>query len=79
MCKIFFIFFSMSKVKYYCQFKIMKTSMTFIFYLSRMTVYVVEYIYKRIECCNTTFVELSMNVSLFKIFHKMEDLYKILK
>jgi len=25
-----------------------------------------------------TFIELSMNVSLFKIFHKIIDLYKIL-
>jgi len=41
----------MPKVKYYCQFEIMQTSMTFIFYLSRMKVYVVEEICNRIDWC----------------------------
>jgi len=51
MCKIFFIFSSMPKVKYYCQFEIIKTRIPFFFYLSRMKVYVVEEICNRIDCC----------------------------
>jgi len=50
MCKIFFIFSSMPKVKYYCQFEIMYFRIPFIFYLSRMKVYVVEDICNRIDC-----------------------------
>ena len=51
MCKIFFIFSSMTKVKYYCQFEIMYFRIPFIFYLSRMKVYIVEDICNIIDCC----------------------------
>jgi len=51
MCIIFFIFSSMPKVKFYCQFEIMRIRVPFIFYLSRMKVYVVEEICNRIDCC----------------------------
>ena len=50
MCKIFFIFSSMHKVNT-VSIKIMTIRVLFIFYLSRMKIYVVEEICNRIDCC----------------------------